>query len=165
VDTDPSPHDQRAGASDSETSEYLAEVVAAASEAAGKLPEEAPSAWRRTAYRAVLAAILRDWAENGTATLDPQDAANVHGFVQDAAQAALAAPEEHRDDTFEVVLTALLDDWILNWNTEDAYDDEEDEEEEDLEDLDVPYDESDEGDLDQDADDEGSDRDGGLPVR
>jgi hypothetical protein len=161
VDTDPSPRDPRGGASDPDTAEYLAEVVTAASEAAGALPEAAPSSWRRTAYRAVLAAILRDWAENGTATLDPDDAANVHGFVRDAAATALGVPEEHRDDTFEVVMTALLDDWILNWNTEDAFE-EEDDEEEDPDALDGPYAE---GDDEPDEDEEGSDRDGGLPVR
>ena len=147
MDTEPSPH--------SETAEYLAEVVAAAAEAAGQLPSEAPAGWRRTAYRAVLAAILRDWAENGTATLDPQDTANVHGFVRDAAEAALGAPEEHREDAFEVVLGALLDDWILNWNSDEGDDEEEDDEE--LDDLDLPYDESDDDpDLDSDADDTGS---------
>ncbi|MBO0691020.1 MAG: hypothetical protein J2P40_15810 [Candidatus Dormibacteraeota bacterium] len=156
MDTDPSPH--------SETAEYLAEVVAAAGEAAEQLPSAAPAGWRRTAYRAVLAAILRDWTENGTASLDPQDTANMHGFVRDAAEAALGAPEADRDDAFEVVLGALLDDWILNWNSEEGYDDEEDEEE--LDDLDLAYDESeDDPDLDADGDEEGSNRDGGLPAR
>jgi hypothetical protein len=157
VDTEPSPQ--------SETAEYLAEVVAAAGEAADQVPSEAPAHWRRTAYRAVLAAILRDWAENGTATLDPQDTANVHGFVRDAAEAALGAPEEHRDDAFEVVLGALLDDWILNWNTDEGYDDEDDEEE-DLDDLDLAYDETDDDpDLNAAGDEDGSNRDGGLPAR
>jgi hypothetical protein len=158
VDTEPSPH--------SETTEYLAEVVAAAGEAADQLPSEAPAGWRRTAYRAVLAAVLRDWTENGTATLDPQDTANLHGFVRDAAEAALDAPQDDRDDAFEIVLGALLDDWILNWNTDEGYDEEEEEEEE-LDDLDLAYDESDDDDpdLDSDADEEGSNRDGGLPAR
>jgi hypothetical protein len=114
----------------------------------------------------VLAAVLRDWTENGTATLEPQDTANVHGFVRDAAEAALDAPQEHRDDAFEIVLGALLDDWILNWNTDEGYGDEEEDDEE-LDDLDLAYDESDDDDpdLDSDGDEEGSNRDGGLPAR
>jgi hypothetical protein len=98
---------------------YLARMVALADEVTNAIPVGAPMSWRRVTYRAVLSAVLRDAVENETTGLDPEDADNLSRFVNDAAAAASAAGLEHRDDAFEVVLNALLEDWVENWDTPD----------------------------------------------
>jgi hypothetical protein len=108
---------------------YLAEVVGAAEAAAGGLADGSPAGWRTDAYKIILAGVLQDSIDNGTAPPDDQDAENLRGFVRDASQVALAGPAGLQDETFSVVLQALTDDWVVNWNA--PFDEEEDEEEED----------------------------------
>jgi hypothetical protein len=102
--------------------------VALADEVTNSLPPGTPMGWRRLAYRAVLRAVLRDAVENDTNGLEPDDTANLTRFVRDAAAAASLASLEHRDDAFELVLSALLEDWVDNWASggEEDDDDEED---------------------------------------
>lgn len=105
-----------------ESSAYLARMLALAGEVTDSLPAGSPMAWRRLTYRAILSAVLHDAVENDTDGLDPQDAANLSRFVREAAAAASTAAPEHRDDAFELVLQALLEDWVDNWNIDDDED-------------------------------------------
>lgn len=95
---------------------YLARMVAAAERVANALPSDAPPAWRHTTYRSVLTAVLRDAVENETSSLEAEDTANLSRFVEDAARAARGSAADLRDDTFEIVLGALLEDWVDNWD-------------------------------------------------
>ncbi len=79
----------------------------------------------------MLSAVLRDAVENDTSGLDPDDADNLSRFARDAATAASRSSVEFRDDTFEIVLNALLEDWVDNWDPGDEDDDEDDDEEND----------------------------------
>ncbi len=123
--THPSPADQQTWPDDTG---YLGRTVALADQVTSNLPAGSPMAWRRLTYRAVLSAVLRDAVENDTAGLEADDAENLSRFVRDAATAASRASVEHRDDTFEIVLNALLEDWVDNWDPGDEEDDEDDEE-------------------------------------
>jgi hypothetical protein len=109
----------------------LTTLVEVAARVTDTLPSEAPASWRRLTYRAVLAAALRDAVENGTEGLEAEDETNLARFVQDASRAAGRAPAEHGDDAYELVLGALLDDWVDNWDSAPSDDDEEDEDEDD----------------------------------
>jgi hypothetical protein len=75
-----------------------------------------PETWRRDAYRIVLAGVLQDAIDNGTAPPDDQDIENLRGFVREASRVAKAGPVDLQDETFTVVLQALTDDWVVNWN-------------------------------------------------
>jgi hypothetical protein len=123
--TTPSAADQQTWPDDTG---YLGRTAAAAERVASSLPGGSPLAWRRLAYRAVLSAVLRDAVENDNRGLEPDDAENLSRFVQDAAATASSVAVEYRDDTFEIVLSALLEDWVDNW---DPGDEEEDEDEDD----------------------------------
>lgn len=138
------PPDNELSSSDVTAPEYLARVIAAATEAASAVSGGAPSAWRREAYKIILGGILQDAVDNGTAAPDEQDTENLKAFVTAAGTAALSAAEDLRDDTFSVVLQTLTDDWVVNWNAlpedladladeddEDLGEEEEEEEEED----------------------------------
>jgi hypothetical protein len=128
------PPDNELSSSDVAAPEYLAQVIAAAGEAASGLSDGASAGWRREAYKIILGGILQDAVDNGTAPPDEQDIENLRSFVTAASAAALAAPDDLRDDTFSVVLQTLTDDWVVNWNAlpDDLADlvEEEDEEEE-----------------------------------
>jgi len=104
---------------------YLTRTVTLAERVTSVLPAGSPVSWRRLTYRAVLSAVLRDAVENDTSGLGPDDAETLGRFVRDAAGAAGMASPEHRDDAFEIVLGALLEDWVDNWepDTEDEPDD------------------------------------------
>ncbi len=130
------PPDNELSSSDVAAPEYLAQVIAAAAEAASGLADGAPAGWRREAYKVILGGILQDAVDNGTAPPDEQDLDNLRSFVMAASAAAMAAPGDLRDDTFSVVLQTLTDDWVVNWNAlpEDLVDlVEAEEEEEELE--------------------------------
>jgi hypothetical protein len=99
--------------------------VALAGRIVDTLPADAPPAWRGPTYRAVLTAVIRDRIENETGDLEDGDVSSLSEFVQAAATAATAAPEEHRDDAYEIVLDGLLQDWIENWNEPEGDDDDE----------------------------------------
>ncbi len=103
---------------------WLGRVVAVAGQVAAGLPAGSPPGWSRIAYRTVLSGVLRDWVDNGDTTLEGEDVATLTRFVQQAASAAGSAPSEFRDETFEVVLGALMDDWVINWGGESLEDDE-----------------------------------------
>jgi len=91
-------------------------LVALAGRVADAVPPGSPTAWRGPAYRAVLNAVIRDRIENDTGDLEDGDVASLTDFVRAAAASAAAAPMEHRDDAFEIVLDGLLQDWVDNWN-------------------------------------------------
>jgi hypothetical protein len=114
-----------------ETRALLVGSVAIANRVSQSLPTASPDAWRGSAYRLVLAAILRDWSENDTAELEEEDVTNLSAFVELASSTARQAGMADHDVTFEVVLEALLDDWVENWGESLA--DEEDEGDEDEE--------------------------------
>lgn len=131
------PPDNELSSSDVAAPEYLAQVIAAAGEAASGLSAGASAGWRSEAYKIILGGILQDAVDNGTAPPDEQDIENLRNFVTAASAAALAAPYDLRDDTFSVVLQTLTDDWVVNWNAlpDDLVDlVEEEVEEDDLED-------------------------------
>lgn len=138
--------DNELSSADVSAPEYLAQVIAAAAEATTGLAAGAPAGWRREGYKIILGGILQDAVDNGTAPPDEQDTQNLRGFVAAASAAALAAPDDLRDDTFSVVLQTLTDDWVVNWNPlpEDLADlVEEEEEEADLEEGDDEEEEDD----------------------
>jgi hypothetical protein len=112
-----------------EGSSNLSTLVEVAGRAVESLPAGSPVAWRRITYRTVLAAILRDAVENGTDGLEKEDEVNLRRFVQDAATTAEPAAAEHRDDAYELVLQALLADWVDNWDSANSDDDDEEDEE------------------------------------
>jgi hypothetical protein len=103
----------------------LSTLVEVAGRIADSVPAGSPATWRRLTYRAVLAAVLRDAVDNGTDGLEPDDETNLRRFVQDAATAAGRAATEHQDDAYDLVLLALLADWVDNWDSSAADDDDE----------------------------------------
>jgi len=104
----------------------FAPLVALAARVTNDLPSGSPTGWRRITFRTVLSAISRDRVENDTGQLEEGDLTSLGGFVQLAARAASTAPLEYRDDAYEVLLHALLEDWVENWVGSDS-DDEDDE--------------------------------------
>jgi hypothetical protein len=76
--------------------------------------------WTPVAYRLVLAAILRDWSDNGTSQLVDEDVTNLEALVAEAANAAEEGGSIDRDATFEIVLQGLLVDWVENWSDDAA---------------------------------------------
>ncbi len=95
---------------------WLGRAVSVAGQVVAGLPAGSPPGWSRIAYRAVLSGVLRDWVDNGEASLEDEDVAALSRFVQQAASVATMASPEFRDDTFEIVLGALMDDWVVNWS-------------------------------------------------
>ena len=130
VPTPPSPADETRP----DDAGYLGKTVQLADEVTRSLPAGSPMAWRRLAYRAVLSAVLRDAVENDTGALDTEDATNLSRLVRSAAEAASQTGVEHRDDAFEIVLAALLEDWVDNWDPDEEDEADDDEAEEDDED-------------------------------
>lgn len=91
----------------------------AAGPIAGALPASAPEELRQWTVRAVLTRTLRDWWENDNrGGLEAQDIADLKSFVELAASlpAALAPAEEQA--IYRATLSALLDDWLSNWNAD-----------------------------------------------
>jgi hypothetical protein len=113
-----------------ETRALLGGSVAIANRVSQSLSSASPDAWRRTTYRLVLAAILRDWSENDTDELEEEDVTNLSAFAELAASTARQAGMADHDVTFEVVLKALLDDWVENWGESLGEEEDEDEDEE-----------------------------------
>ncbi|HEY4026195.1 MAG TPA: hypothetical protein VGO86_07165 [Candidatus Dormibacteraeota bacterium] len=111
----------------------LSTLVEVAGRIVDSVPAGSPLTWRKLTYRAVLAAVLRDAVENGTDGLEPDDETNLRRFVQDAAAAAGRATTEHSDDAYELVLQALLADWVDNWDSSSS-DEDDDEDDDDVED-------------------------------
>ena len=102
-----------------ETRPYLVATSAAVARIVGGLPGQAPSEWSRVAYRTVLAGVLRDWVENGTEGLTDQDERDLGDLARLAAGVALDADYSRRDDAFAVLIGALVDDWVRNWNVDE----------------------------------------------
>lgn len=98
------------------TPPYLADITALVGRIAGALPGSAPGEWGRIAYRTILSGVLKDWVDHGTEGLSEQDADDLTALTRLAAQTALAVDYSRRDDTFIVVIGALIDDWVRNWN-------------------------------------------------
>ena len=142
------PPDNELSSSDVSAPEYLAQVIAAAGEAASGLAGGAPAGWRKEAYKIILGGILQDAVDNGTAPPDEQDTENLKSFVTAASASALTAPDDLRDDTFSVVLQTLTDDWVVNWNA--LPDDLADLVEEEMEEEELEGDDEDEEDDDRD---------------
>ena len=101
----------------------LAPMVAVSARVADAVPAGSPDSWRRLTFRAVLAAIVRDRVDNHTGDLEEGDVSSLDEFVEGAASAAIKAPEAYRDDAYEVLLNALLEDWVDNWESTDDDDD------------------------------------------
>src|SRR5215471_6556896 len=101
----------------------LAPMVAVAARVADSIPAGSPDSWRRITFRAMLGAIIRDRVDNHTGDLEEGDVSSLDEFVEAAATAALKAPEVYRDDAYEVLLNALLEDWFDNWESTDDEDD------------------------------------------
>jgi hypothetical protein len=97
---------------------YVAATVDGVRKIAVSLPADAPSAWQSVAYRVILTGVLRDHADNGAALLDDQDFHDLRDLMRLAADSAEAVDGSLRDQTFEVVLAGLIDDWVQNWNTD-----------------------------------------------
>lgn len=100
-----------------ETPPYLATVAATVARIVMVLPGTAPGEWARIAYRTVLSGVLRDWVEHGTSGLTDQDSQDLADLTRLAVDVALETDYGRRDDTFIIVLGALIDDWVRNWNT------------------------------------------------
>jgi hypothetical protein len=98
---------------------YLINTLAIADQVTSAVPAGMPQRWRRTTYRAVLSAILHDAVEHSTQGLQPDDVENLSRFVRNAARAAASVGLEYRDDAYEIVLGALLEDWVDNWSASD----------------------------------------------
>src|SRR5215471_3681938 len=99
---------------------YLINTLAIADQVTSAVPAGMPPGWRRTTYRAVLSAILHDAVEHSTQGLQPDDVENLSRFVRNAARAAAGVGLEYRDDAYEIVLGALLEDWVDNWSASDG---------------------------------------------
>jgi hypothetical protein len=90
----------------------------------------ARTTWTPIAYRLVLAAILRDWSDNGTGQLVEEYLANLKALVGVAATTSEEVGTLDRDATFELVLQGLLADWVDNWGSEGPADEEDEDSEE-----------------------------------
>ena len=108
---------------------FLAHSAETAARLSRLLPATAPPSWQNIAYRHILAAILRDWSENGTTDLEEEDIHNLTTFVDLAASTATQPGLPDQETTFDVILKALLNDWVDNW-FEDMAAEEGDEDEE-----------------------------------
>ena len=104
----------------------LAPYVALTTRVTDTLPAGAPAVRRRATYRLVLSAVVHDRVENGTGELEDGDEASLVEFVNEATELAIAAPDDLRDDAYEIVLEALLKDWVDNWNESDFDEDDDD---------------------------------------
>jgi hypothetical protein len=104
----------------------LTPLVAVASRVTDAVPAGSPASWRRVTFRTVLSAIVRDRVDNSTGDLEDGDVSSLSLFVRGAAAAAAQAPAEHRDDAYEVLLQALLEDWVDNWEGTDDEEEEDD---------------------------------------
>ena len=93
-------------------------AVALATQVTEALPAGSPPTWRRLAFRAVLASILPVAVQGER----PEYATSLSPFVREAAMVASSTGPEHRDDVFELVLDALLDDWVEDWDVSDDED-------------------------------------------
>jgi hypothetical protein len=113
------------GRSESDDRVDLSVLVGLAGQVVSAMPVGSPPDWRKVTYRTVLSAIVRDHVENGTGNLQDGDVSSLSEFVREASAAAHAAPLEHRDDAYEVLLQALLEDWVDNWEGSDDDDDDE----------------------------------------
>ena len=93
-------------------------ALALAAKVSQALPADSPATWRRAAYRSVLASVLPGAVQGE----GHEDADILSQYVREAAAAASTASPEHRDDAFELVLGALLDDWAEEWDMSDDED-------------------------------------------
>ncbi|HXM57247.1 MAG TPA: hypothetical protein VOB72_17740 [Candidatus Dormibacteraeota bacterium] len=109
--------------SDAEEAVDLGPLVNLASRVADAVPSGSPDGWRRVTFRAVLSAVIRDRVENETGNLEDGDVESLSEFVAAAVGGAATAPEAYRDDAYEILLQALLEDWVDNWEGTDDDDD------------------------------------------
>lgn len=99
---------------------YLTATIDGVRKAAASMPASAPSGWPAVAYRVILTGVLRDHADNGAALLEDQDFHDLRDLMRLALDSAAAVDTSLRDQTFEIVLTGLIDDWVQNWNAGDS---------------------------------------------
>jgi hypothetical protein len=104
----------------------VASLVDVAARVTDAVPAGSPEGWRRATFRAVLAAVVRDRVDNRTGDLEDGDVSSLSEFVESAAAAASTAPAEHREDAYEILLLALLEDWVDNWEGTEEEEDEDD---------------------------------------
>jgi hypothetical protein len=102
-------------------------AVQAAGRIAEGLPPAAPYAWREIANDLALDGILRDWVNNGTNDLGPDDEEDLANLLRLAADLALQQPGERQEHVFRIVGKNVMQDWVDNWNSDDEDDEDEDE--------------------------------------
>ena len=108
-----------------EDTQAVWEAARIAGRVADRLDPGLSAEWREIAFEGVLDAILGDWVENGTNTLDEEDEEDLASLIRLAVDVALAQPDERRDGTFRIVSKNVMRDWIENWNADgDDFDDE-----------------------------------------
>ena len=104
----------------------LAPLVGVAARVADAVPAGSPQSWRRLTFRVVLSATVRDRVDNRTGDLEDGDVSSLSEFVEAAAAVAAQAPSEHRDDAYEILLQAMLVDWVDNWEPAEEEEDDDD---------------------------------------
>lgn len=82
------------------------------------LPAQADEQLRGFTLEKILATVFRDWQEHGNTFLSPDDVKDLSSFVQMSASLAGNQINAQGRAVFEASLSALLEDWLYNWNTE-----------------------------------------------
>jgi hypothetical protein len=112
--------DSKYGRVPKDVPDYVTATVESVRKVARSLPASAPTSWQDVAYRTILAGVLRDHADNGATLLEDQDFHDLRDLMLLAADTAQSTDSGLRDQTFELVLTGLVDDWVKNWNVDDS---------------------------------------------
>lgn len=99
-------------------------AVGAASRIADGLPPAAPSGWRDIANELALEGILRDWVNNGTNELGPDDEEDLANLLRLAADLALQQPGDRQERVFRILGKNVMQDWVDNWNSDEEEEDE-----------------------------------------
>lgn len=84
------------------------------------LPEEATEELRAFTLEKVLNVVFRDWHEHGNDSLSDDDIADLSSFVQMAASLAGSSLNETGKPIYEATLQGLLEDWLYNWEPDEA---------------------------------------------
>jgi hypothetical protein len=105
--------------------EAVTHAVRAASRIADGLPPTASAGWRDIAHELALDGILRDWVNNGTNELGPEDEEDLTSLLRLAADLALQEEENRRDRVFRIVGKNVVQDWVDNWNSDEEEDEDE----------------------------------------
>ena len=103
----------------SETVEFFLHNIARVStDVLVALPAQADEQLRAFTLEKILETVFRDWNEHGNTRLSPQDLKDLSSFVQMSAALAGNQLNAQGRAVFEASLSALLKDWLYNWNSE-----------------------------------------------